>query len=80
MQQAASLSLSSGVHHWFNRIINGNELEVRRQDDDYDDDDDDDDDNRLAELTDAMKSIYKPEEILWSLKYPQTLVLAPFRA
>jgi hypothetical protein len=32
-------------------------LEVRRQDND-------DDDNRLAELTEAIKSIYKPEKIL----------------
>jgi hypothetical protein len=48
------------VHHWFNRIINGNELEVRRHDDDDDDGDDgedDDDDDRLVELPDAMKSI-----------------------
>ena len=36
VQQAAALSLSSAK---LNRIINGNELEVRRQDNDDDDDD-----------------------------------------
>jgi hypothetical protein len=60
VQQAAALSLNSEVRHWLKRISNGNELEVRQ--DDGDDDDDDDDDNEwLAELTDAIKSIYKPE-------------------
>ena len=63
VQHAATLRPSSEVHHWFDRIINGNELEVRAQDDHDDDgdDDDDDDEQRLAELTDAIKSIYKPE-------------------
>jgi len=57
VQQAATLRPSSEVHRWFKRIIGGNERKVRRQDDDDDDNDYDDDEERLAELTDAIKSI-----------------------